>query len=136
MADDRRPLGAFERRVLLPSGDAHLELRRKPTRFAEPVTPGGAVHAMQLAAERRDRLWRGRVDSQLVRQIFQQRDCPRARLAKALAQRPQRIARPCDGLGARHQAVMETGSWRRPMAWQRSQPRGAVTSYSLQTSDS
>ena len=56
---------------------------------------------------------------------------------KLLAQRPQRIACPDDGLNARHQTVMETetrtqvGDVR-----QRAGPRDAVTRYTLQTSES
>ena len=90
---------------------------------------------MKLAAQRRDGFRGGWIDTELPGKVVQQRDCSGAGLAKALAQSPQRIARPCDGWGARHQTVMETEAGA-PMDGCRQQPdRRAVTSYSIETSE-
>ena len=87
MADDGGALRRLERRVLVPAGNAKLELPGEPAGFDEAVAPGRAMDAVKLAAQRRDRLRRGRVDPELTRQILQQCNCPRAGLAEALAQR-------------------------------------------------
>jgi hypothetical protein len=120
MPDDRRALHALVRFVRFPRGDALLDFRGEAARLDEPVAPGGPVHAVELATKLRDRLRGGGVRRQLTRQLLQQCNCTRAGLAKALAQRPQRITRPCDGLGARHQGFgngkADSGSCVRPVA--------------------
>src|SRR6187431_2164820 len=91
MPDDRRALHALVRLVRFPRGDALLDFRRETAGLDESIAPGGPVNAVELAAKLRDRVRGARIRRQLTRQLLQQRNCTRAGLAKALAQRAQRI---------------------------------------------